>query len=480
MRRRIILSVAAILAAFAAHSQNLMETEIADLTMELTKEGYLNVDIDMDLSKMDIRTTQVVVLTPSIINGKDTLMLKSVGVYGRNRRLFYLRNENIKPTDGSDLDLTPSQTGDIIRYDASVPFEDWMDGCRLELIRKDFGCCNQSDSFASVELVERFPLDPYYPELIYLRPQSEVVKTREISGSSYVDFPVSTTAINPTYRNNAAELAKITGTIDSVKLDDDITIKSVSIKGYASPESPYKNNAYLAQGRTEALKDYVESLYHFGEGFIRTEFEAEDWDGLEKYVASSSLTHKEEILEAIHSDRDPDNKEWYIRKNWPDEYRHLLENCYPALRHSDYSIEYEIRSYSTPAEIEPVMRTAPQNLSLEEFYILAQTYEPGSDEFNELFETAVRMYPSDPAANLNAANSAIIRGDYSRALRYLDKAGDLPEAHFARGALYVYMEDHEAAKPHLEEAMKAGIDVAETVLKEISKNRFVYKKSNIK
>ena len=254
----------------------------------------------------------------------------------------------------------------------------------------------------------------------------------------------------------------------------------MSIKGYASPESPHKNNAYLAQGRTEALKDYVESLYHFGEGFIRTEFEAEDWDGLEKYVASSSLTHKEEILEAIHSDRDPDNKEWYIRKNWPDEYRHLLENCYPALRHSDYSIEYEIRSYSTPAEIEPVMRTAPQNLSLEEFYILAQTYEPGSDEFNELFETAVRMYPSDPAANLNAANSAIIRGDYSRALRYLDKAGDLPEAHFARGALYVYMEDPEAAKPHLEEAMKAGIDVAETVLKEISKNRFVYKKSNIK
>jgi tetratricopeptide (TPR) repeat protein len=175
---------------------------------------------------------------------------------------------------------------------------------------------------------------------------------------------------------------------------------------------------------------------------------------------------------------EPDKKEWHIKKNWPDEYRHLLENCYPSLRHSDYSIEYEIRSYSNPAEIESILHNAPQNLSLEEFYILAQTYEPGSDEFNELFETAVRMYPSDPAANLNAANSAILRKDYSRALRYLDNAGDLPEAHFARGAVYIFKEDYEAARPHLDQAMKAGIGAAETALQEISKNRFVYKMQN--
>ena len=82
-----------------------------------------------------------------------------------------------------------------------------------------------------------------------------------------------------------------------------------------------------------------------------------------------------------------------------------------------------------------MLATAPQNLSLEEFYILAQTYEPGSEKFNELFETAVRMYPDDPVANLNAANTAISRKDYERALKYLDKAGSLPEAIHTRGVL---------------------------------------------
>lgn len=477
MKRVISLVAIALLTTFAGYAQDIPNVDIKDFTLEL-KDGYLNVDIDIDLSQLDIKTTQVVVLTPKIVKDADTLRLKSIGVYGRNRRIYYERNEDIKPTNAGDIDLTTSQTEDIIRYSTTVAFMEWMNGCSVQLARRDYGCCGHSDAIAQSEVVDKFPLDPYFPELIYLRPEHEVVKTREISGSAFVDFPVSQTVIYPTYRNNVAELAKITGTIDSVKRDSDITIKSVFIKGFASPESPYSNNTRLAKGRTEALKAYVENMYHFGEGFIKTDFEPEDWAGLERYVEASSLPHKEEILKAIRSDREPDKKEWVIKSTWKEEYRFLLDNCYPALRHSDYIIEYEVKSYADPVEIERVLHTAPQNLSLEEFYILAQTYESGSDAFNDLFETAVRMYPNDPVANLNAANSAILRKDYRGALRFLDKAGDLPEAVYARGALEVYMEDCEAAKPYLMEAQKLGITQAEEVLREISKNRNLYRMSD--
>ena len=477
MKRVISLVAIALLTTFAGYAQDIPNVDIKDFTLEL-KDGYLNVNIDIDLSQLDIKTTQVVVLTPKIVKDADTLRLKSIGVYGRNRRIYYERNEDIKPTNAGDIDLTTSQTEDIIRYSTTVAFMEWMNGCSVQLARRDYGCCGHSDAIAQSEVVDKFPLDPYFPELIYLRPEHEVVKTREISGSAFVDFPVSQTVIYPTYRNNVAELAKITGTIDSVKRDSDITIKSVFIKGFASPESPYSNNTRLAKGRTEALKAYVENMYHFGEGFIKTDFEPEDWAGLERYVEASSLPHKEEILKAIRSDREPDKKEWVIKSTWKEEYRYLLDNCYPALRHSDYVIEYEVKSYADPVEIERVLHTAPQNLSLEEFYILAQTYESGSDAFNDLFETAVRMYPNDPVANLNAANSAILRKDYRGALRFLDKAGDLPEAVYARGALEIYMDNPEAAKPHLIEAQNLGVAEAEEVLREIAKNRNIYRMSD--
>ena len=483
MKRTIFLITLSMLSAYIGHTQEIPDVQIKDYTLELTDDRRLNIDVDIDLSQLDVKTTQVVVLTPCVIHDADTLKLKSVAVYGRNRRIYYQRNEHIRPTNVGDITLTTSEARDVVAYSTSVHFMEWMDGCSVEVMRNDFGCCGHATAVASTELVDRFPIESYYPELIYLRPKHESVKTRQISGSAFIDFPVSQTVIYPTYRNNTVELAKITGTIDSVKNDKDVTIKSIFIKGYASPESPYSNNTRLAKGRTEALKRYVENMYHFGEEFIATDFEPEDWAGLERYVMASALPHKDEILEAIHSDRDPDTKEWIIKSTWRDEYRFLLDNCYPALRHSDYVIEYEVRSYSDPLDIEQILNTSPQHLSLEEFYILAQTYEPGSDNFNKLFETAVRMYPNDPVANLNAANSAILKGDYRSALRYLEKAGDMPEAIYTRGALEVYMENNDGAKPYFEAAQRLGIGQADVALEEIAKNRNIYKmgdKSNNK
>ena len=475
--RTIFLTIALSLTLIAGYAQNNKEVDIKDYTLELKDNGNLSVNIDIDFSKLNIKSTQVVVLTPIIVNDDNTHELQSIAVYGRNRRIYYLRNETEKPTTSDDVALTPKEAEGVFTYNTAVYFADWMNGCRLEFLRKDYGCCGTELIIDREQLVERFPIESYYPELIYLRPEHEAVKIRQISGSAFVDFPVSQTVINPDYRNNIAELAKITGTIDSVKRDQDITIKSISIKGYASPESPYSNNTRLAKGRTEALKLYVKNMYHFDKGFIKTDYEPEDWAGLERYVEASSLPHKAEILSAIRSDREPDNKEWFIKSNWKEEYRHLLDNCYPALRHSDYTIEYEVRSYVEPEDIEKVLRTAPQNLSLEEFYILAQTYELGSDAFNELFETAVRMYPNNPVANLNAANSAIQRNDYRSAARYLDKAGDMPEAEYTRGVLEVYLENYDKAKSHFEKAHKMGVTQAEGAIAEVSKNRNVIKKA---
>ena len=477
MNRTLLLAILLLGGFGTCVAQDVKGVNIKDFKLELNDDKHLSVDIAIDLSELEVKPTQVVVLTPVIVNGEDSLALKSVGVYGRNRRIFYERNAENRPTLDRDINLAPSQLKDVVEYSTEIRFLEWMDGCRLELVRTDYGCCGTYEEVAEEELVERFPLQRFVPELIYLRPQREVVKTRALSGSAYIDFPVNKTAIYPNYRNNVAELNKIIGTIDSVKLDKDVTIKSIFIKGYASPESPYSNNTYLAKGRTEALTEYVEALYHFGQGFIKTDYEPEDWAGLERYVEASSLPHKREILEAIRSNREPDNKEWFIKSNWREEYRHLLDNCYPALRHSDYTIEYEVRSYLEPEDIEKVLHTAPQNLSLEEFYILAQTYESGSDEFNELFETAVRMYPNDPVANLNAANAAIQRNDYRSASRYLDKAGDLPEAEYTRGVLEVYLENYDKAKSHFARAYELGVPQAEGAVVEVSTNRNVVRKA---
>lgn len=63
----------------------------------------------------------------------------------------------------------------------------------------------------------------------------------------------------------------------------------------------------------------------------------------------------------IDSSLDPDAKEAKIKRTYPEEYRFLLQNCYPALRHTDYRIDYTIRSFSDVEEIKRIMQTQPQN-----------------------------------------------------------------------------------------------------------------------
>jgi len=87
-------------------------------------------------------------------------------------------------------------------------------------------------------------------------------------------------------------------------------------------------------------------------------------------------------------------------------YRVLLRDIYPALRHSDYAVRYTIRSF-TVEEARELIYSDPRQLSLNEMFQVAQTMEPGSDAYREVFEIAVRMYPEDPVSNLNAALTAI-------------------------------------------------------------------------
>ena len=310
-----------------------------------------------------------------------------------------------------------------------------------------------------------------FPELVYVRPQGQIEKRDSLEGSAFIDFPVDQTMIYPDYRRNTAELGKIQSSIDSVRNDTDITITSVWLKGYASPEGSYAHNKELAIGRTAALKRYIQQLYRFEGDVITTDYEPEDWAGLRYYVEQSNLAHRAEIITLIDGNLEPDAREWKIKRDYPMEYSFLLQNCYPALRHTDYRIAYTIRSYSDVEEIKRIMCERPQKLDLNEFYLAAQEYEPGTDEFTEVFETAVRMFPDDTIANLNAANAAMRRGDLTSAKRYLAKADDSPEAVYARGALAIRQKDYDSARRYLNEAKSLGLEQAGITLEQLEKGR---------
>lgn len=464
MKRILSILIALLIATTGVKAQSIDGVKVENLQMKRQGE-YMAVKMNMDFTTLDMPSNRAVLFTPMIVNGKDSLELSSIGIYGRRRYYYYVRNDkSIIAENGKTY--RASERPENMEYNVMVPYSQWMNGSYLLLHRSDYGCCNKvvDEQFSQMA---NFKEMVFSPKFVYVRPVTEMVKTRSLSGSAYIDFVINRTNINPNYRNNKVEIAKIQATIDSVKTDADITLTSVSIKGFASPEGSYKNNERLAKERTEALKKHVQNLYDFEPDFIKTSYEPEDWAGLRNYVIASDLVNKDEIIKLIDSDLEPDSKEYAIRK-YGNDYLHLLANCYPTLRHSDYKVEYSIRNYKDVDEIKKVFAESPQKLSLEEFYILANEYGSDARELNDIFETAVRMYPNDPVANLNAAISEMQNNDFASAEPHLKKAGTSPEATYARGLYAAFIKDYDNALELLTSAKKQGVAEAQDAINQVN------------
>lgn len=291
--------------------------------------------------------------------------------------------------------------------------------------------------------------------------------TRSIDGSAFVTFVVNRTELKENYMNNRAELDKIINSIEYVRRDTDATITRVHIKGFASPEGPYDNNVRLAQGRTETLRRYVRDLYSFPDTTVTSSYEPEDWAGLRRYMTDSmqfDIRHRPEIIEIIDGPLGFDNKNLAIQTRYPEDYRIILADIYPWLRHSDYTVRYTIKVYTSLEEIKRVYAADPSRLRNVDFYTLAQSYPTGSQQYCDVFEKAVTIYPDDPMLNLNAANIELERGEYDKAQSHLLKAGNSAIADYARGILAARRDDPRGALTFFEKAKAAGMTGLDTVI----------------
>lgn len=434
---RVILSILlTLLFATPAEAQKVAQLAVSDFSIE-QNETEMSVDFIVSPKDIDVKSISQLTIIPQIMSS-DSLQcvsLPPVVIAGRNRWLIWERTKEEK----RPANILRAGKDATLRYHASAAYEDWMDHSIISFRESVTGCnsCPQVNDIIPVALFDKKTVEEQITNYVdnYIRPEAEQTKVRHLEGQAYIDFPVNKIEIYPTYRRNTVELAKIIASIDTVKNDPDCTVSAVSLKGYASPEGSYANNTRLAKGRTQTLSGYVMSHYDFPKSIVTSTFEPEDWEGLRRWLETSDIENKDGILAIVDSDLAPDPKDQKIKKTYPVQYAYLLKEVYPGLRHSDYRIEYTIRSFTDADEIRKLVKTSPQKLSLEEFFLAANACEPGSDEYYEIFETAARMYPQDEIANMNAANSAIARGDFKRASQYLERAGNSSHADHLRQLL---------------------------------------------
>ena len=89
--KRIMILIAALVAVLpAANAQRISDIAVSDLKI-IKNESLLDVDMDIDLSQLDVKSRRSVHLVPVLKNGNDSTVLSPIGIYSRGRYINYLR-----------------------------------------------------------------------------------------------------------------------------------------------------------------------------------------------------------------------------------------------------------------------------------------------------------------------------------------------------------------------------------------------------
>ena len=411
---------------------------------------FLHIDLDVIMDDVKVKSARGVDFIPQLISSTTTRDLPRISIKGRNEYLAYERKLSVMSRKQKDSYRLPylveknyKKKSGVLQYRYALPYEPWMADARLNVQRDECGCgestlMNVEYAFDKVTL-ERM-LVPYVvtPYLSYVEPMVEEIKSRDVQAECFLDFVVNRVDIRPEYMNNPKELGKIRAMIDDLKNDANVNVKRLDIIGYASPEGTLEANKRLSEGRAVEMDDKAEVL---------------------------------DIIASIPIEKGRETKLMKLNGGVP--YRFMLKHIFPSLRVAICKVSYDIRNFNLE-EAKEVIKKRPQNLSLNEMFMVANTYPKGSQEFIDIFETAVRIYPESEIANMNAATAALSRNDLVSAKRYLErvKSADYsPEYNNAMGVLLLMKEDYELSEKHLKIAKELGLDVAKSNLEELAKKK---------
>lgn len=476
IRRLVILSCLFLFVSTAVAQEKYKEQiQFKDLSIERLGDK-VGVALSVDVSQLMLKRNHAVIITPVIRSNQtgDTYEMKSLLINGSRKQKFYDRAvvtgdlKSFGVPEGLVAVKRVNNSEQQISYYESAPLQAWMEDASLEVKEEVIGCASCGILTDVLPLKDHlFPkyVEPEY-KLTYIVPEAEAVKRRTERFSASFSYVVNRTELRSDFGDNAKEFARVDKLVKDLKDDKNITVTGIVIDGYASPEGGYKHNVYLSKGRAESFVAYLTVAHGIDKKMFEVNWHSEDWDGLRKAVEASSFDNKEEILAIINSGGEPDPREAKLKKLKV--YTTLLRDIYPSLRRNDCAIGYTVRAFNLE-EARAIIKTKPQQLSLNEMYLVAQSYGVDTPEFREVFDVAVRMFPQEAVAIINASAADIEGGNVQVALNRLAKISDNPKAWNNLAVAYARTGDWASAKKYLNKAIAQGDASAQHNLDEVNK-----------
>ena len=419
---------------------------------------------------MSVAPGERVYLFPVIRSGMNEAKMLPVVVNGRRREAVVKRAEKLsgkaEPVYASFGTKGKKLFHERIAYNTAIPIEPWMKEANVAIVQERYSCKGEFHRLSVEVIADRIrllqrperPVKYDLPVKIPVPPR-EVIKNRSASGEAQIIYTVGNADIRPLLGNNQSELDKVRRSIEDIKGIGGAKINSVSVTSYASPEGNWQSNQNLSERRAASLTGWIKRNYDVAGITFNSRGNGEDWEGLAELVKKDPVmaaAEKEYVLGVIAGTGIFDGRESLLMQyNNGQTYRYMLANLFPLLRRSAYLIDFTVPEYSIET-IKEIFKTHPDMLSLYEFYLLANQYEPGSPEFREVIEKATAAYPYEKVNRISMAMFSFLANNMPAALEFLKGLEDDPDAWLYFSAFHARNNELEKAEYYARRAVEAG------------------------
>lgn len=407
------------------------------------KDAIVTFSIETDDNSIPSNRKEIIM--PYIYNGKDTVWLETVEVYGKNRYRREKQENHLDGNKGWDLQEGQIHKGEVYSYRDTAPLKRWMAPVNLGIRREIVGCACEEDmtdgNIASATLFEEPPVEPRRIPKDFAVADA----TREWDfGQDELEiiFKVSKIEIDSTVFNNEVTFGKILAAVDKIYSNPKFRVDKIEIAGYASPEGRQSFNKWLGENRAKALIDYIiesRPQYNLTQDNFRLRNGEENWAGLRRHLLASSIEEKDQVVEIMDMDLPDEEKKMKIKaigngKVW----KKMLDEVYPHLRCARYlAVYYD----STQDEAVDVINQANRMIREGRY---AEAYE------------LVKPYGDDFRAYNTVGVALMMQGEFEKALPWLEKAlnEDLKEAQGNIDAINAELKYEEMKRKEREEYLK--------------------------
>lgn len=294
----------------------------------------------------------------------------------------------------------------------------------------------------------------------------EIIRSEVRRLDTSLSFKPGSAELITSYGQNSKELARLCDDLNALLADGNITLQSIEVTGYSSPDGNTLKNEELATGRALRLCRYLGKEIRLPENAFIVRQSLEDWDGLKQAMIEARKPYAVRVMAILDSLSQPDARRKTLRgldkgKIWKD-----MENTlFAGLRRIQVDLVYQVTETGlvSPGEnpttdidfahLLTVFQQDPERLTLDDLLKVALAFRSGTEQYREVYELAAYRFPDCEIAQLNAGAAALSLGDTVAARYFLDRVKNNPKAWINLGILSLMENDPANAADWFKKAM---------------------------